>query len=144
MKKYIEPSVRRNIAGDLFLYGTKARACDVIVEFARRIQQLEGDQFAMVGALQSLGADQCDTSGEWLPVAQLVKAGDRCQAVEHFDPGHFAREDDDAETLEQILPEMIRQILHKPACIDKLPRDSQGVILEPFLSAYRQVTRFAQ
>tara|TARA_R110000868_G_scaffold227432_4_gene480423 strand:+ start:441 stop:869 length:429 start_codon:yes stop_codon:yes gene_type:complete len=133
----------RQIIGGFSLHGKRVTAHQAIVALIARVDDLEADQFAHIGALHALGAGRCDTTGEWFRDAELIRAGDRCQSLKAFDPDHFFSEFDDEEQGNKNLIELFREIQSRglTKLLVKFPRDETGTLIEPYLSAYRAAAR---
>ena len=129
-------TIKRGIAG-FVMNGKRLSQQQVIAELITRVESLEEDQFAHIGALHALGAGRCDTTGQWLLESQLIRAGDRCQSIKAFDPDHFFSEFDDDEqgfkNLVEIFREINRRGLH--SVFAKMPRDPNKILVEPYRSA---------
>jgi hypothetical protein len=128
--------IKRGIAG-FAMNGKKLSQEQVIAALITRVDSLEADQFAHIGALHALGAGRCDTTGQWMIESQLIRAGDRCQSIKAFDPDHFFSEFDDEDqgfkNLVEIFREINRRGLH--SVFSKMPRDPNGILVEPYRSA---------
>lgn len=92
----------------------------------------------MVRALNVLGAGQCYTSNDWFLEHELIRAGDRSQAIKHFDPDYFFSEWDDEKQGTSNLCEVFQQInkrgLHK--LLKCFPHED-GKMIEPYFSIYK-------
>ena len=135
-------TIKRGIAG-FVMNGKKISLEQVIAYLITRIDSLEEDQFAHIGALHALGAGRCDTTGEWFRDAELIRAGDRCQSLKAFDPDHFFSEFDDEEQGNKNLIELFREIQRRGLneILAKFPRNEKASLIEPYLSAYRAAAR---
>lgn len=113
---------------------------EVLRRLLVRVEELEADRFDMIGALQSLGMDRCDTSRVWYPKNQLIYGGDRCQCVNEFNPDHFFSEEDEEAQGFSNLVEVMKQISQKGhnALWDRFPKTDLGLWKEPYLSAYQE------
>ena len=133
----------RQVIGGFMLDGKRISPTQAIAALLARVEDLESDQFAHIGALHALGAGRCDTTGEWFLAAELIRAGDRCQSLKAFDPDHFFSEFDDEEQGTRNLVELARDIQRRGlnAILAKFPRDEMGTLIEPYLSAYRTAAR---
>jgi uncharacterized protein (DUF983 family) len=111
-----------------------------IHELADRITALEDAQFKQIGALQALGADCCDCCGEWKLNNVLIKAGDRCECRDCFQPERFVSTD--PKDGPRILAELMPQVCNGRLLWERLPRgEDRRVLSEPFLTAYRRYCR---
>ena len=133
----------RQIIGGFSLHGKRVTAHQAIVALIARVDDLEADQFAHIGALHALGAGRCDTTGEWFRDAELIRAGDRCQSLKAFDPDHFFSEFDDEDQGTLNLVELFREIQSRglTKLLVKFPRDETGTLIEPYLSAHKAAAR---
>ena len=133
----------RQIIGGFSLDGKRVTAHQAIVALIARVDDLEADQFAHIGALHALGAGRCDTTGDWFRDAELIRAGDRCQSLKAFDPDHFFSEFDDEEQGNKNLIELFREIQRRGLneILAKFPRNEKASLIEPYLSAYRAAAR---
>ena len=111
------------------------------VNLLTRIIDLEETQINMIGALQKAGLDCCDECSHWFKDRDLVQIGDRCQCTGCFCWEYFIGEDDDDATTNKHLPLLMRRVIGTPL-IKQLPHRA-GTLDEPFLSAYKQLTRLA-
>jgi hypothetical protein len=104
-----------------------------------RIVDLEHAHSKQCAALQTLGLDECEECEEWRPAAEVISAGDRCQCKNCFYWEYFISEQDDTETIDKILPVLMRRLVGTPL-LKLLPHDATGKLEEPFLSEYLKIT----
>ena len=138
-------SALRYTVGGFMSDGKRISTNEAIIALIARVDDLEADQFAHIGALHALGAGRCDTTGDWFCDAELIRAGDRCQSLKAFDPDHFFSEFDDEAQGERNLLELFQQI-HRRGLRDliaKFPRDEMGTLIEPYKSACLKAKRGA-
>lgn len=110
-----------------------------------RIEDLEERESNLIQGLVAADMGECGCCGQWFKEKELVRAGDRATCDRCFTPEYFLREEDDDETVEHVLPELMRNIVHgrfnaywqKPY-LDILPREASGKLTEPFLTEYRK------
>jgi hypothetical protein len=58
-------SLRSVIGGTACECGARLNEAQVTQRIISRLNEIEEDQFKMIGALQRLGADKCDQCGDW-------------------------------------------------------------------------------
>ena len=75
---------------------------DVIRRLISRVEEMEEDQFKMIGALQVLGADKCDQCGEWQKDCFAMFDRCRCAHCLEGNPEGILSQDDDLETAERL------------------------------------------
>jgi hypothetical protein len=132
--------LRQSIGG--FRNGGKLlNTTEALAALIKRVDELEADQFSMIGALQGLGMDRCQSTEEWHKVHDLIYGGDRCQCVRSFDPDFFFDENDEENDGFDRLVDVFRQITSKGHnnLMLRFPR-TDGVLDEPYFSAYQKAT----
>jgi len=136
----------RHTIGGFTQNGERITASQALIALLARVEDLEDDQFAHIGALHALGAGRCDTTGEWFLESQLIRAGDRTQSLKSFDVDHFYSEFDDEKQGQSNLVELFQQIYRRGLkdLLAKFPRDEMGTFIEPYKSACIKATRGAQ
>lgn len=138
-------SIHHGISGFKCECGGEIKQDQVMVRLLRRIVELEDSQFHLIEGLVAADMGECGVCGNWFKDAELLRAGDRACCDRCWNWEYFIRENDDSETMDQILPHLMNAICggrfnkyYGKPFLDLLPKDKDGLLEEPFLTEYRK------
>lgn len=141
-------SLRSAIGGIRCECGGELNLAQVLARIVSRLDELDERDSNLIQGLVEAGLGECDLCGDWFKECDLVRAGDRVTCDRCFRWEHFCREEDDEETIGEVVPQLMRAIAggrrskyqHK-TYLDLLPHDKNGTLTEPFLAEYRKRSR---
>lgn len=91
--------------------GGRLNEMQVFHRIISRLNDLDEENFRLIGALQVLGADRCDHCGQWVKVHWHW--GDRCWCLDclQFDPAGPITEDDEVKECKEIAYSVVKFLL---------------------------------
>lgn len=103
---------------------------DILRRLISRVEELEEEQFKMIGALQVLGVDKCDQCAEWQKDCFSMLDRCRCARCLEGNPEGVLYEDGDSETNSQLETGVVRYLSGRGLRVPK-----------QFMATYRRISQ---